>query len=424
MAEYREQHEALRKEYPDRLFDQRDGLLIQELKKRNIRVGEDILEAKYGEDPRDIFFSVSLDGFTFYETTGQHAKKNKYNVWLIIATIHAFDPRIRTHRNYVMTLGAIPGPGHPKNLNTYLVWFRDECHQLALGIATWDALRREVYLMRAFPIIFFGDFPAVAAVMLYKGHTGMTPCRSCYIHGQLLGTHYYPAHRRPDDLVVPADDSKSPEIDINQLLQNLRTHEDYLKDLEIIEEARNKTQGELIRKEKGVSGRSILAEIDSIDFGRSFPHGIMHMILVNNTANLVSLWTGKFRDVELKQDSFILSSETWKEIAKNVDTAMNLIPSCFTRRLPNIFNSRLSYNAEAWGFWLGYVGPLALKGYLPDQYYDHFMLLSKIYKRCTQFSISYSEIDDLEVDCKDWVQEYERLVQSLGPLYSLTLYRL
>src|SRR6266508_3399822 len=69
----------------------------------------------------------------------------------------------------------------------------------------------------------------------------------------------------------------------------------------------------------GIKGRSILFELKSIEFPRSFPIDIMHLFFENVTPQMFKLWSNQF----FKEDNlnnlsfpFILSKSSWKEIKK------------------------------------------------------------------------------------------------------------
>jgi hypothetical protein len=388
--------------------DKFDGDHVRKLRERTVRVDGRDTGYHYFTDGRDIGLSISLDGFTFYETVGKHLSKTTYNTWLIIATIDNIDPLTRSKRKNIMVLGIIPGPGSPKNMNSYFHWLKNELHLLSIGVLTWDAALREWFLLRAFLLFILGDMPAIAYIMNMKGHNGKCPCRSCYISGcrDVEGgkTNYYPALLQPD----------GRSISIQHLLtQNNRTHETFIEDVEEIERAEAagiKTRIHNAQKASGINGRSILMEIDSVDFTRSFPHDIMHLAGLNTIPNLVALWTGTFSGILRNQGSgsYLISKQDWEIVGSRTAEASTLIPSEFSRALPDIAR-KPDLNAEGWFFWFVALAPYVLDGILQESYYKHAMDLVAIIRTCLSFKITREEVEGSLTDaCHNWVNDYER----------------
>jgi hypothetical protein len=392
---------------PDLLTDKWDGDHIQSLRRRNVIVNGKDSGYKYFTDSRDIAISFALDGFTFFETLGKRVTKNKYNTWLLIAIIDSLDPLERTKRKNIMILGIIPGPRSPRDLNSYLYWFRDELQALSLGVLTWDAARREFFLMRAHLVFVIGDMPAIAHVMNMKGHNGMRCCRKCYIKGVRnrggTGTMYYPALSQPEG-----------QIQIQDLIKNCsRTHQSFLEDVAEIEEAKaisTLREYEERKRDAGINGWSILYEFDSIDFSKSFPHDLMHLAGLNTIPNLVSLWFGDFKAIgtDSGEGDYVLSQSEIEEVGRRTGEASKLIPYAFSRAIPNLAQRR-DLNADAWIFWFVSVAPYALDGILKEPYYTHAMDLIGIVRKCQQYEISRSEVMTTfrEASWK-WVEDYER----------------
>ena len=167
-----------------------DGQHYRHLCQEKVRVpseneeGFEALQHLYFEDERDVALGLALDGFTFYETLGKSAQKTKYNTWALVLVNYNLDPTIRTHREHVIPLGMIPGPGSPKHISSFLYWLRRELIGLAHGVRTYDHLNQKFFPLRAFLIIVIGDMPAIAHIMDMKGHIGKCPCRACFVTGK------------------------------------------------------------------------------------------------------------------------------------------------------------------------------------------------------------------------------------------------
>jgi hypothetical protein len=64
---------------PGILTDKYDGDHVQQLRTRNVIIDDEDTGHKYLSDPRERTFTLSVDGFTFFETTGKREQCSKYN---------------------------------------------------------------------------------------------------------------------------------------------------------------------------------------------------------------------------------------------------------------------------------------------------------------------------------------------------------
>jgi len=158
--------------------------------------------------------------------------------------------------------------------------------------------------------------------------------------------------------------------------------------------------------------------LPGIDFERSFPHDIMHLIFLNACPNLVAWWTGTFKNIDTTQDRFRISADHWKRIGQRIVESMELIPASFIRQLPDISTLGHTYLAEGWSFWLLHIAPYALDGTLPVVYYNHLLDLASITRRAMSYDLSEEEaLTTLQDKCTNWVMDYERYFILLYILY-------
>ena len=149
--------------------------------------------------------------------------------------------------------------------------------------------------------------------------------------------------------------------------------------------------------------------LPGIDFERSFPHDIMHLIFLNACPNLVAWWTGNFKNIDTAQDHFRISADRWKRIGQRIVESMELIPASFIRQLPDISTLGHTYLAEGWSFWLLHIAPYALDHTLPVVYYNHLMELASITRRAMSYDLTEEEtLTTLQDKCTNWVLDYER----------------
>src|SRR6266542_4174766 len=99
----------------------------------------------------------------------------------------------------------------------------------------------------------------------------------------------------------------------------------------------------------GIKGRSILFELKSIKFSRSFPIDIIHLFFENVAPQIFKLWSNQF----FKEDNlnnlsfpFILSKSFWKEIEQIINKNKKSVPLEFGRPSYYIFKYHARYKAE------------------------------------------------------------------------------
>ena len=82
----------------------------------------------------------------------------------------------------------------------------------------------------------------------------------------------------------------------------------------------------------GIKSKSILFELSSINFPRSFPVDIMHLFFENIASQMFKLWSAHFfKDDDLNQTSFIISKSSWNSISTLMQNNKKQIPLIFGR---------------------------------------------------------------------------------------------
>ncbi len=118
----------------------------------------------------------------------------------------------------------------------------------------------------------------------------------------------------------------------------------------------------------GIKGRSILFELSSIKFPRSFPIDIMHLFFENVAPQMFKLWSGHFfKNDDLNQTSFIISKSSWDIISTLMQNNKKQMPLTFGRPPRNIFKHNAGYKAEEWANWITLYSIPLLKTHLEDK---------------------------------------------------------
>ncbi|CEL55918.1 hypothetical protein RSOLAG1IB_01930 [Rhizoctonia solani AG-1 IB] len=355
------------------------------------------------DNPCDIALGVSTDGFTLFK----RRRRGLSTAWPIIIINYNLHPRIRNRLENVICVGVIPGPKQCKDLNSFLVPLVDELLELESGVeclfAHGAGAASSKFVFRAFLIILFGDIPAIAKLLMMKGHNAIKPCRACLIQGILCQLERNSVYYVP--MALPGQGNNT----LTYADLQLRSHQQLLDQLEQMESAPTKSRQKQLAQEYGLNSRSIFAHLRSIDLSLCAPYDAMHLLFENLVPNMIRHWTGQFKGLDQGSGSYQLTKEQWETIGKLTAVVGRTIPSLFVGTLPNIAQDGHLYKAEAYSFWFQYLAPILLCGRLKEPYYSHVILMRDIMALILQLEITHADIDRLQDMINTWVRNYEQL---------------
>jgi hypothetical protein len=385
LMQYRSQHVHVPGVYTD-VFD---GGCYQQLRSTPITVHDKPVHppANYFEDDRDIALGLSTDGYGIF-TRGQAT------AWPLIIFIYNLPPELRFHIEHILALGIIPGPNKPSNIGSFLIPLHEELFRLAEGIRLHDPQSRSDFLLRAFLILIFGDFPAIAMLMHMKGVNGISPCRNCTIKA----------------VPIPSDTCSTHYVPLTTNLTNLgRNHVEMMAEAKRVDEAESVAAANRIAKETGIKGTPTLSALDSLAFPQSFPLDFMHIAWENVIKTLVGLWTSDYKGIGEGTEHYRIDSAVWKAIGAAGVTSISTIPSAYSPRIPDVSKKGSYLSADMWSFWTLYLAPVLLrKSFKKAEYFSHFVQLVRLFHICLQYEISEEEVEELRLGFKTWVEGYER----------------
>ena len=380
---------------PGTIKDVFDGSHYQSLL-NTIVPGDEDNSFFYFSDERDIALGLSTDGFAPF-------KRRDRTCWPIILFNYNLSPEICFQKKYCLHVATVPGPKKPWDWDSFCWPLVQELTQLELGVKSFDAISRKIFLLHAYPILAFGDIPAMALIMRMKGQNAVKPCRICNIKGVRFDsrTNYVPLRR-----------DKIPGAAPRQYLSSnlpIRTHEEIMNQAHDIEMAPNNATHERLAKEHGIKGIPLLSSIFSISFPSSFPFDFMHLIWENLIPNLILFWTGEFKDLDHQDEGYYIEPHIWNEIGAATAACKATIPAAFGAPVPNIALKYSPMSAEMYANWTLFIAPIVLRGrFKSDQYYRHFMELVEILKLCLALEISDEMLDQIDEGFRSWVEDYEK----------------
>jgi len=378
---------------------------------KDIYSGSDYLDAvqsgKIKDD--DMVLMMSIDGAQLFEN-------KQSDCWIYIWVVMDLSPDKRYKKRYVLPGGFIPGPNKPKNVDSFL--FPGLHHACAIskeGIKVWDADQKRTFTSRIFLFLACADSPGMAYLNGLTGHSGAYGCRLyCSVKGRRKtnGNHYYPALLKPLNFSVPGSDHADVEEAKNLSGGN---ESEYLESLERLLSAHNQTQYLSLRRDTGISKPSIFSGFPPdrcLGVPGMFGGDLMHLISLNITDLLLSLWRGTM-DCDPTDDKKnwpwrVLKGTVWKEHGKRVAEATKYLPGSFDRPPRNPVN-KISSGYKAWEF-LTYVyglGPGLYYHVLPRDIWKSFCKLVRGVRILHQNSITSTQLENGHRLLIEFVQEFE-----------------
>lgn len=347
---------------------------------------------------------MSTDGFAPF-------CRQKKTCWPLLIYNYNLPPEIRFHLEHILCVGVISGPSKPKDFDSFVWPLVQELLRLALGVQAFDITSHELFSLRAYLTLGFGDIPAVSMMMCMKGHNGVCPCRMCSIcalrtPNSQNSIHYVPLDRSQHP-VVKNNPSYLPSYAANNL--PLRSHTEIITQANEVQFAPSQAAANRLAKKYGVKGIAILSVLPGISFPTSFPYDFMHLIFENVMKNLILLWTGNFKGLDTGSEDYELQPKVWEVVGAACAISGSTIPSAFGARPPNIADNRVAMTANSYSFWMQYLGPaLLFCAFTKNKYYTHFIKFVRLIKLCLQFEITRDEINDLRLGFQQWVEGYEK----------------
>jgi len=289
----------------------------------------------------DTVLMLSIDGAQLHE-------HKESNCWIYIWILVDLEPGKHYRIRNILPGGVIPGPGAPKDLDSFL--FPGLAHVSALqreGLNIWDAYHRRRALSYLFLLLVLADAVAMAQLSGSVGHHGRKGCRLlCGLIGRnkIHGSHYYPALLRPNGFDAHRT-SSHPDIDINAL--PVPTPRQYRTDLFHVLSSGTNAEHERRRFHTGIGKPSIFSGMTRIlPLPTCFAGDLMHQPILNLANLLFDLWCARPGARDHDRSSIwpwaVLTGDTWKRHGKVVSRVARYLPTSFGRapRNPQALGAR------------------------------------------------------------------------------------
>ena len=351
----------------------------------------------YFQDDRDLALRLTLDAIG----TVKHPKKRQ-TVTPVVLYLLNLHPSIREDASNALTTHLIPG-GFDKNfVDTWLEPLVTELLELHNGINIYDGASGEDFILKAHVIIVTGDGPAIADVMGTKSPgKSKQSCRLCPFSGTKGrgGKYYYPNGNN----LVPV------------LHTNMRAQIEHLERYRIT--SANQRHYSNIQRDTGVNCRSILMDLPTIHFPRSFPIDTMHSMNHNIPKSMFHLWKGskyQQKGQEVNKYPWVISEADWELIDRSVLASRATVPAR-VGTAPRGTSSFGNWTTHEWRSHFVTYGAPALHYYLLEPYATNFLRYRQLLCYTSQRSFTPSDIDKVESRAAVFVREYEDLYYGGDP---------
>ncbi|KAA8903431.1 hypothetical protein FN846DRAFT_752436, partial [Sphaerosporella brunnea] len=257
--------------------------------------------------------------------------------------------------------------------------------------------------MRAYITIVGADMIGRSKLMQTTGNRSYSYCEHCEARGIWNGSIYCP-FTPPIDAPEKAksrEGSGYPWTTLDRVHLPLRSDTSFRATARHI--ARDLCNG--CQKKYGIRGPTILQELQSLDFPRSFPPDLMHLMYENVIPAIFrSEKLAKFVETD---DPWNIIPEDWMEIGKAFDKSATLYPLAFGEPMRNFTRHCHELKAAEWATVTKHATPIFLKTLLSEQDYQGVLHLVDAIILLEKSTIKRTEQEDIGRLLKSFSSYYE-----------------
>ncbi|KAE8738723.1 hypothetical protein FOCC_FOCC015789 [Frankliniella occidentalis] len=330
------------------LFEQRNLADVMDSYQEKVRdltditKGEEYLRVKCNLSAKyDVVLLCSADGLRPHNNSEQE-------IWTLTYTICEIPPQLR--KVFTMVSQIWYGKKKPP-MNAFLIPFSEAVTKLYSKGVTWTHPRtKEDNLTRGTGPVFTLDAPARAIVQNIVQFSGFFSCNICEIEGEHVKSG------RGGKVVFPNED--------DVVLRTKEAMEDQTESV--------LNNGVVV---KGVAGDSTLNLIPLCNRSTAILYEYMHLILLGVTRQFFCKWFASKKRIGKNKKK---ENEPWYigDKTKAINKFLQIVKGTYElSRFPKDLDKYKTFKATTWLVWLLYVSPIALQKYLPQDYFQHWILL-------------------------------------------------
>ncbi len=357
-----------------------------------------------------------FDAVLSFSTDGAQLMRNKKSdAWFYQWTVDNLPPDKRFKARFILPGSIIPGPEHPKNLDSF--FFPGFYHVSALmneGLRIWHAGTRQLEICHPFIPGAQADGPAMAHCSGTVPHHGALGCRTfCGMPGRHKegGSHYYPVLHLPHNYSVQG--SNHPDISLSSIPDSSPDRYDTL--LKLLVASENEAQYQRLRKATGIVKPSMFSGFSrAIPVPLGFPLDWMHLSGPNLFELLTGLWRGTLKgsraDLKAQEFAVLQDSEVFVKHGIEVERAMAFLPGFFDRAPRNIAEKINSgYKSIEQHTYIFCYTPHMMRNRLPHPHWLHLCKLVKAGRIINSYRIPRAALEHARDLVELATPEYEDL---------------
>lgn len=322
--------------------------------------------------PYNFALQLNVDWFQPF----QHTQHSEGAIYLSILNL----PREERYlKENIILVGIIPGPKEPSlHINSFLQPLVNELKLLWEGVCV-NIPNKVTIIIRAALICVACDIPAARKVCGFLGHRATLGCSKCLL-------------RFPTE-------SFGDKPDYSNFARNqwkLRTNSHHRSEA-LSHNACNTKSGRIeVERRSGVR-YSCLLQLPYFDASRMCIIDPMHNLLLGTSKKVMEVW--KSNNVLTEKDFF--------EIQEKVDSFTCPVD---VGHLPSKISSQFAgFTAEQWKNWTIYFSLYSLKGILPWNHYNCWLLFVKACWNFCRRTISTSELKDGDKYIMEFCESYKSI---------------
>lgn len=321
--------------------------------------------------PYSYLLTLNIDWFQPFD-------RGVYSVGAIYLTIQNLPRAERFKSENILLIGIIPGPKEPKHtINSYLTPLVVELKQAWDGSLMTSAQGTQVRVRLALSCVSC-DIPATRKVVGFLGHNATLGCNQCYKKFTIRVGDENDFSGYDRENWVMRDDEKHRR-DVHKLLQEV-------------------TKSGLRSSESKFGLRySVLLGLNYFDPIAFTAVDVMHNLYLGSGKRMVEIWI----DMKLiKKDDFTKID--------NIIQSFNMPADC--GRLPlNLSSSHGAFTASQWKNWIIIYSPVVLKGILPRDHLQCWLLFVRACVLLSKRFILGRDIDTADLYLLQFCRKFEAL---------------
>lgn len=316
-----------------------------------------------------------------------------YSLWSILCQLNELPTHLRFKVVFAASLWYVKREPKPEEMKMYLGTFLKQFQDL---MNTGFELPYEGQKIRIRVIPLFFPVDAIARGILTNriNVSGYYGCNWCYVYGIHKGAVRFPLNLKPK----PGETK----------LAELRTHEEYLKDVQKREEylcEKPQIRSKVLSSNRGIKGKmAFIDKIPGFDAIYSFPFEYLHALglgVMKTFQNLIT--SAKFEKNLSPADRLKLDNRL-----------ISIRPLCNMYRTPETMTNKSAWNGADWLHYLLFSSIPCLDGIVDDEIMELLLILNNNTNIFLSNEISSMDLKNSEKECVVFQEMWQKIFKEEG----------